>query len=67
MGLILGLEDPLDKEMATTPISLPGKSHGERSLVVCRVARVGHYLATKPPPETVYFMKKKIMTTTHIT
>ena len=31
------------------------------------IARVGHYLATKPPPETVYFMKKKIMTTTHIT
>ena len=31
------------------------------------ITRVGHYLATKPPPETVYFMKKKIMTTTHIT
>ena len=29
----LGQEDPLDKEMATTPVFLPGKSHGQRSLV----------------------------------
>ena len=29
----LGQEDPLEKEMAPTPISLPGKSHGQRSLV----------------------------------
>ena len=29
----LGQEDGLEKEMATTPISLPGKSHGQRSLV----------------------------------
>ena len=29
----LGREDPLEKEMATTPVSLPGKSHGRRSLV----------------------------------
>ena len=28
----LGQEDPLEKEMATTPIFLPGKSHGRRSL-----------------------------------
>ena len=28
----LGWEDPLEKEMAT-PVFLPGKSHGERSLV----------------------------------
>ena len=28
----LGLEDPLEKEMATTPVFLPGKSHGQRSL-----------------------------------
>ena len=27
-----GQEDPLDKEMATTPVFLPGKSHGQRSL-----------------------------------
>ena len=25
-------EDPLEKEMATTPVFLPGKSHGQRSL-----------------------------------
>ena len=29
----LGREDPLEKEMATTPVLLPGKSHGWRSLV----------------------------------
>ena len=30
----LGLEDPLEKEMAT-PVLLPGKSHGRRSVVGC--------------------------------
>ena len=29
----LGREDLLEKEMATTPVLLPGKSHGQRSLV----------------------------------
>ena len=29
----LGPEDPLEKEMVTTPIFLPGESHGQRSLV----------------------------------
>ena len=29
----LGWEDPLEKELATTPVLLPGKSHGWRSLV----------------------------------
>ena len=29
----LGQEDPLEKEMATTPVLLPGKFHGWRSLV----------------------------------
>ena len=28
----LGWEDPLEKEMRTTPVFLPGKSHGQRSL-----------------------------------
>ena len=28
----LGREDPLEKEMATTPVFLPGESHGWRSL-----------------------------------
>ena len=30
--LFLGREDPLEKEMATTPVFLPGESHGQRSL-----------------------------------
>ena len=29
----LGQEDPLEKEMQPTPVFLPGKSHGQRSLV----------------------------------
>ena len=29
----LGQEDPLEKEMAPTPVLLPGKSHGWRSLI----------------------------------
>ena len=28
----LGQEDPLEKEMATTPVVLPGEFHGQRSL-----------------------------------
>ena len=31
----LGWEDPLEKEMQPTPVSLPWKSHGHRSLVRC--------------------------------
>ena len=31
----LGLEDPLEKEMATHSVFLPGESHGQRSLVGC--------------------------------
>ena len=31
----LGLEDPLEKEMAIHPVLLPGKLHGQRSLVGC--------------------------------
>ena len=27
-----GLEDPPESEMAATPVFLPGKSHGQRSL-----------------------------------
>ena len=29
----LGQEDPLEKEMATTPKILPGESRGQRNLV----------------------------------
>ena len=32
--LIPGLEDPLDKEMQPTSVSLPGKYHGHRNLGV---------------------------------
>ena len=28
----LGQKEPLEKEMAPTPVSLPGESHGQRSL-----------------------------------
>ena len=30
--LSLGLEDPLEKEMATPPVFLLGESHGQRGL-----------------------------------
>ena len=33
LGSILGWEDPLEKEMATPPVFLPGESHGQRILV----------------------------------
>ena len=29
----LGCKDPLEKEMATSPVFLPEKSHGKRSLM----------------------------------
>ena len=31
----LGQEDPLDKEIATHSSTLPGESHGQRSLLGC--------------------------------
>ena len=31
----LGWEDPLEKEMASSPVFLPGKSDGQRSLAGC--------------------------------
>ena len=45
----LGWEDPLEKEMATTPIFLPGKSQERAACwaTVHWVARVRHDLATK--------------------
>ena len=49
-GLITGLEESLEKEMATTPVFLPGKSHGQKSLAgysAQRRKRVGHDLATQ--------------------
>ena len=34
-GSIPGWEDPLEEGMATTPVFLPGESHGQRSLAGC--------------------------------
>ena len=34
-GSISGWEDPLEKEMATTPVFLPGQFHGQTSLAGC--------------------------------
>ena len=33
MGSSLGQQDPVEEEMATHSVFLPGKSHGQRSLV----------------------------------
>ena len=43
---ISGLEHLLSWQ--PTPVFLPGKSHGQRSLAVHGVRGVGHNLATKP-------------------
>ena len=48
MGLIPGSEDPLEWEVATTPVFLPGNFHGQRSLVgysqwVCRESDMAEY------------------------
>ena len=46
----LGQEDPLEKERQPIPVFLPGKSHGQRSLVGYisqYYKRVGHNLAAK--------------------
>ena len=46
----LGWEYPLEEEMATHPVFLPGESHGQRSLVgysLWGCKKVGHNLATK--------------------
>ena len=43
----LGQEGPLEKEMATTPAFLPGKSHGQGNLAgysPWSLQRVGHNL-----------------------
>ena len=44
----LGQEDPLEEEMAPTPVFLPGEFHGQRSLVgPWGHKRVGHDLDTE--------------------
>ena len=41
----LDQKDPLEEEMASTPVFLPGKSHGRRSPMVLQ--RVEHDLVTE--------------------
>ena len=41
-----GLEDPLGSEVAATPVLLPGKSHGQRSLADYTVHGVEKELGT---------------------
>ena len=54
LGSIPGQEDPLEKEMATTPVFLPGEFHrGAWRATAHGVARVKYDLATKPPPPQV--------------
>ena len=51
----LGWEDPLKKKWQSTPVFLPGKSHGQRSLVGYNPQghkKVRQDLVTKPPPLT---------------
>ena len=54
MKLIPGLGDPLEKDMATCPVFLHGKFHGQRGLVatIHGVPRVGHDQVTKTPTTT---------------
>ena len=42
----LGGGDPLEEGMATTPVFLPGKSHGQRSLAGC--SPWGHKESDRP-------------------
>ena len=45
-----GWEDPLEKGLQPTPVSLPGKSHGQRRLVGLQstgLQRIRHDLETK--------------------
>ena len=56
-GSIPGLRRSLREGMAPTPVFLPGKFHGRRNLVGYSPwshKRVGHDLATKPPPKRFY-------------
>ena len=53
LGLNPGLGRlPEEGKWQPTPVFLPGKSHGQRpwQATVHVVARIGHNLATKPPP-----------------
>ena len=45
---------PRRRKWQPTPVFLPGKSHGQRSLVGYTDHGVGHDLATKPQPQYIY-------------
>ena len=56
-----GWEYPLEKEIATTPIFLLGKSHGERSLAGYGPRgskRVGHDLETEQHQRSMFNFSK---------
>ena len=54
----LGQEDPLEKKMQPTPVFLPGKSHGQRSLTGYSRKRVGHNVVTKQQQQQQITMGK---------
>ena len=53
----LGQEDPLEKGMQPTPVSLPGESHGWRSLA--GYSPWGHEESDMPEQLAIYFHKCK--------
>ena len=50
----LAWKDPLEKEMATTPVYLPGESHGQRCLEGC--GPQGHRESDMPSDQTTSVM-----------
>ena len=57
----LGRDDPWRRKWQPTPVFLPGKSHGQRSVVgytVHGIARVGHDLVTKQQQQICQLTKK---------
>ena len=57
----LGWEDPLEKEMATTPVFLPGKSHGQRTRQATVLGVTQSDMTEQPTPcTTMYYVSLKI-------
>ena len=59
----LGWEDPLEKEMALIPVFLPGKFHGQRSLVGYSPwgsQRLRHNWVTEHASIVSYFIAKEL-------
>ena len=57
-GLIPGSERFLEEETQPTPVILPGKSHGQKSLAGYShgVSRIRDDLATKLPPTNITYI-----------